>query len=350
MNDVIKDIISKYGELRKSTSLGGAKYSGTEENPYLVLISSDEDIKECEVMDGCKIIADKAFDEREELSRISIPKSVEHIGYMAFYACASLKDISFSEGLKVIDDNAFCDCNINELELPRSIKHIGRDAFSIAGIKKLILPDGVTFIGQDAFSYNDASFNEYCGGYYWGSKENPYLCFVKPMNSSTESITLSEGCKVIYSNAFIRCKSLKEVNLPEGLIEIGHSAFKECCELGAIHFPESIEIIDTEAFASCKNLKKVIFGDSTIEIGSSAFSGCESIEEIKLGCATVGDNAFEDCKGLKRFTVGAGSNLYGYYIFSGCTSLSEVIFPKNFGYSFDPEEFEGYQDLNITYV
>lgn len=328
----------------------GVRYLGNDKNPYLVLYSADTDIRECAVRDGCRLIMEKAFDEMPSLARVSLPGSLRYIGFMAFYGCEALSEVSFSDGLLEIDDCAFSGCAVRRVALPSSVRRVGRDAFGIARIDEVLLSDEITHIGAGAFTHNDIRFNEYCGGCYLGSADQPYLCFVKPNDKNITAIELHTDCRIIYSNAFMRCENLKHIVPPDGVLQIGENAFRECHALESVALPESLALIGECAFASCDALRDIEIPRGRIEIESGAFAGCSSLERITLSNATVGDNAFDDCSGLVRVTVGEGANLYGDYIFAGCSSLREVILPKKLKGRFDREEFEDSENTEIKYI
>ena len=63
----------------------GSRYLGNASNPYLVLVSADEDITELDVKDGCRVIMGNALANNSNLCRLSIPSSVKYIGFMAFF-------------------------------------------------------------------------------------------------------------------------------------------------------------------------------------------------------------------------------------------------------------------------
>ena len=329
---------------------GGAKYLGNEENPYLVLISAKEGLTELAVKEGCRIVFGNALANNEKLSRLSLPQSLKHIGFMAFYSCTSLCELALPEGVEHIDACAFYDTGIERLVLPEGLKFIGFDAFSTVSLGEVILPSGIQHIGNGAFTHNDIKFNEYMGGYYIGSESEPYLCFMKPCDGDVAELSLHESTRLIYSSAFSKCAKLKSVKLPEGLMEIGQKAFEECEALGSIIIPESVTLIGENAFSCCYELKDVKLPSGRVELESCAFLACRSIESIELGEAIIGDNAFEGCEGLKSFTAGAGSNLYGDYIFSECTALEEVTLPKKLENYFTAKEFEDSEIVSIKYV
>lgn len=56
------------------------------------------------------------------LKSITIPKSVETIGYAAFRSDTSLEKVTLNEGLKTIDAAAFMGCDsLHEITIPKSV-------------------------------------------------------------------------------------------------------------------------------------------------------------------------------------------------------------------------------------
>ncbi len=334
----------------KFNEYGGGYYLGNERNPYLVLVSAEEDVSAIEIKDGCKIVFANALANNESLSCVSFPKSLRSIGFMAFYGCVSLTELDLPEGIEYIDACAFSDCGFKRLLLPESLKYIGFDAFSLVSLEEIILPSGIEHIGRGAFTHNDISFNEYDGGYYLGNETNPYVCFMKPCDTEITEICLHKDARHIYSHAWSGCEKLSSVTLPYGLLEIGQDAFRECGALVEIVIPESVRLIGEDAFTGCENLKKIKFPKGKLEIEAGAFVACSSIEKVELGAAVIGDNAFDGCRSLRSFTAGEGSNLYGDYIFSECFSLKEVILPKSLDGKFNADDFESLNGVEIKYI
>lgn len=330
--------------------LDGVNYLGNDDNPYLVLVSASSNINNCNVKNGCKIIMHKAFEENDNLLSVSIPSSVKNIGYMSFYNCNYLNKLSLCDGLEKIDNCAFEDCNIEKLALPNSVKYIGESAFNMVGLREITIPNEINFIGHLAFIDDKLKLNEYDQGYYLGNVQNPYLCFVKPKDKNLLSINIHNQCKIIYSNAFNKCKCLKNIILPEGVLQIGKNAFKECLELEYCNMPENLMIIDEEAFAGCGNLKEVKFSNNQIVIENGAFINCCSIEQLELINAIVGDNAFDGCENIKKIKIGLNTNLYGDYIFSGCVSLEDVEVPQKMKNKITIDYFDDIKNIKIKYI
>lgn len=332
----------------KFNVVDGIKYLGNKDNPYLVLVSSDE-VSNCKVVDGCKIIMGKAFSDLETLASIMIPSSVKYIGFMAFYGCNNLKELELNEGLIKIDDCVFELCNFNKIKLPNSLEYLGRDSFCISGLTDVTLPNNLKYLGSCAFTENEHKYNQYNNGYYFGSENNPYLCLVKVIDKECTNFVMHQDCKFVYSNAFLKLRNLKEVKLSDKVVQIGYSAFRECMSLEKVYIPETVEFFDEECFASCDKLKEITFPTSKITIDSGAFMGCNSLKEITLKNAIVGDNAFDGCSSLEKIIIGDGCNLYGDYIFSDCPSLREVILPEKLKNRYEEDEFEESENVIIIY-
>ena len=86
---------------------------------------------------------------------ISIPDSVEVIGYHSFAYSYNLKSITLSSNLKKIGAYAFAYCNsLEELVLPEGLLLINYNVFEGVNLKELVIPSTVTELSYDAFSYS----------------------------------------------------------------------------------------------------------------------------------------------------------------------------------------------------
>ncbi len=123
-------------------------------------------------------IGNSAFENRTQLTSISLPNSVTTIGNMAFYCCTYLTTVDISKEISTIGSFAFYNClnlinitipnkvksiandafsgcrKLEAIEIPGSVKTIGYNAFhSCYALTSLIINDGVTSIGNAAFMY-----------------------------------------------------------------------------------------------------------------------------------------------------------------------------------------------------
>lgn len=71
-------------------------------------------------------------------------------GFLSSY----LEKITFTKECKIIEDQAFEYCSLNELELPPLVEYIGANAFAHnRGITSLLIPSTVSYLGYGAFAY-----------------------------------------------------------------------------------------------------------------------------------------------------------------------------------------------------
>lgn len=76
-------------------------------------------------------IADYAFFGNEFLETITMPNTIETIGYGAFWGCSNLKSVKLSKNIKIIRTDTFRGCiNLISIKLPDSIERIGESSFA----------------------------------------------------------------------------------------------------------------------------------------------------------------------------------------------------------------------------
>lgn len=102
-------------------------------------------------------IAPQAF-RGAEVETVSLPSTLEKIGWSAFEGCAYLSDIAIPEGVTVIEREAFSGCaSLETVHLPLTLTEIEDWAFESCGsLEHITVPEGVLRIGCAAFSYCDS--------------------------------------------------------------------------------------------------------------------------------------------------------------------------------------------------
>lgn len=152
---------------------------------------------------------------RNNITKITLPETVNNIGGGAFLSCEALKEVNIPSGVTIINPNTFANTAIDVIELPETVERLADYAFSAAHLKELKLPQSLAEIGDGAL--------QQCG---------------------FERIEIPAKIKVINPNIFWNCKNLKEIILPEGVEEIKTRAFWFCPSLEKINLPASIKKID----------------------------------------------------------------------------------------------------------
>lgn len=84
-----------------------------------------------------------------------MPDTVETVCTRAFYKNENLTSITLSKSLKTIEEMAFFQCSkIEELKFPNTLEFIGKDTFSKCGaLKSIVIPASIKEIKEYAF-YN----------------------------------------------------------------------------------------------------------------------------------------------------------------------------------------------------
>ena len=100
-----------------------------------------------------KHIRNWVFESCTSLTSISIPNSIESIGYLAFGNCTSLTSIKISDSVKNIRDYAFFNCSsLTSISISDSVKSIGDEAFIYCtSLISISIPNSVESIGNWAF-------------------------------------------------------------------------------------------------------------------------------------------------------------------------------------------------------
>lgn len=131
----------------------------------------------------------------------------------------------------------------------------------------------------------------------------------------------------INENAFLDCKTIKNVVFPQSITVIGKNAFGNCQSLESVTLHENIQYIMDSAFIGCTKLVKAELPKDA-KIGDCAFMGCSSLTEVTGDIVYIGESAFCDCTSLKSFDFPEFMSEIKQFTFYGCTSLESVTIPE----------------------
>ena len=243
------------------------KYAGSSETE--VIIPSEKDGL------PIKIIDDEAFSyNSRNITSVTIPDTVTHIGDKAFYNCKNLVSITIPDSVTHIGNGAFDSCNsLSSIEIPDSAAYLGDNVFhKCKSLEYVKLPNGI---------------------------ENIYDCTFRSC-SSLKSIEIPDSVKYIGSYAFADCTSLKSIKISDGVEKINDTAFRGCCSLETIEIPENVKSVGVCAFVKCDSLQTIIVPDgldiSKTEIPETAaqikYRKTENgVEITEIICGSGGNDA-----------------------------------------------------------
>lgn len=167
-------------------------------------------------------IGQAAFELRNNLVSVTIPKGVLELGYAAFYRCDHLKKANLPDGL-TMNGAVFDMCyELSEVILPTDLKSIPAYCFEdCRALRELTIPNTVESIGKNAF----------------------YCC---PLSS----ITIPQNVNTIGEGAFEKCYSLSKIVVLAETPPTGNDRMFDTSDCPIYVPSESVEAYKTAAFWS----------------------------------------------------------------------------------------------------
>ena len=315
-----------------------------------------------------------------DFKAVVIPEGVKTIGQDAFRECRNLVSVSLPSTLESIGYKAFNECALDSITIPASVKTIAGNAFDNCRRLKAVKFEGVVEnIGEEAFLVCDSlKFNEYGNCRYLGNAANPYMYLIDAsgdagsyqINDSTktiacrsfgnvwydiDSLAVPAGVKHIGEYAFNSVKNVyykgsatgspwgaqyinpvydgdfifsgeektilakyigegTEITIPDGVVEISKYAF-ENKSITSVTMPNSVRTIGESAF-SYQDLQTIVLSDSLKSIGENAFAYCRKLNTITIpdGVTTIGNDAFKNVVNIVYEGTATGSPWGARYV------------------------------------
>ena len=227
-------------------------------------------------------INEGAFADCVNLTEVQLGR-LQSIGPYAFTK-TGLTRVSLGGGLVDIGEQAFCGCiALTQVDLSVSLRSIQEFAFSECGLLELEAPPGAALdiIEQSAF--------EACEALATVDLRNAVL-----LERMTDSV-------------FMDCRALTTLHLPPNLRRIDHAAFNQS-GLVSVELPASLKRLGHRAFANCTDLKRADLSKCTrlrlarAGVGKGVFVGCDQLSEVVLPRG-MGSTEHLHALGLNGFTL-----------------------------------------------
>ena len=271
---------------------------------------------------------DGVFQNCRKLVSVTIPDHWTYINSNLFSGCSSLKKIIIPSSATSIKFKAFSGCtNLTEIVIPNSVVSIEAGAFnSCNNLKKITLP----FIGE----YDGANNTGYFG-YIFGAES--YSANRNNVPQSLKEVVITIGTH-IEMGAFSGCNSLEKITIPASVTSIGEYVFEGCDGLidvtidenNAVYYSSGNCIITKATKSLCYGFNNSIIPNNIINIGDRAFY-CTSLESITIpdSVTSIGHYAFYNCDNLTSVVIPDSVTSIGWFAFSGCTSLTSITIPDS---------------------
>lgn len=184
-------------------------------------------------------IADSAFHCKTNISEVTLPDSIKHIGVMAFAECDALTKINVPASVTFIGEAAFALTALTEITLPAGLEVLEARAFyGCKALASAVLPQSVANIADQLFM--DCA--------------------------SLTTVTWGNAITEIGDYAFFGCKALASFpTLSADATSIGKYAFAECAGITSASLPAKMNSIGKSAFYGCTGLTAVSFADTAAE-------------------------------------------------------------------------------------
>ncbi len=193
--------------------------------------------------DGLEEIGQSAFYGCTGIKKVRVPGSAREFGYSIFYGCTALEEAILEEGLSIIPEQMFnYDENLSKITIPSTIEIIDEAALYGTALTEISLPEKLRIIGPMALygtqieeiTLPDAveEIGEF--GLAW--------------NSNLRTIKCGKGLKTIGESAISSLPVLEKIELNEGLKSIGSMGISFCDIMTSLTIPSTVTEIGSHAF------------------------------------------------------------------------------------------------------
>lgn len=317
---------------------------------------------------GVTTIEGRAFLGCNYATQISIPDTVESIGYQVFGAGVETITVDEDNAYFCTEDGLLLDkakttlyCYPGqkqgaEYRLPGTVTKLRYDSVMSAYLRKLTIPAGVREIEENAFAAAAAALEEVVfegnapdsGGMeiFWELRLTAY--YPEGNETWTEEVMQMFGADVIWvpyeqiisegycgpeltwkltSSGIMTISGIGEMNDFDTMMrppEWKHDAAK----VKEVIIEEGVTYVGSYAFfADYINLTRISLPDSLTGIGNSAFAFCGLTGSLTIpeGVTCIGAEAFRNCSGLTVLKLGRDLTEIGEYAFAGCSGLTGTV-------------------------
>lgn len=309
---------------------------------------------------------------QNNITSVTLPKSLRSIGNNAFYGYTSLTYLEIPNNVTEIGSNIVCGAmNLHAIKVnsvvPSNISSLWSGSYSYyyigesyyGGKFKITVPeesfhayrtasvwkdniliggDGVTVstgkivagdLGHvilDEATYlqevNKLIIDE-------GTLNNEDWNTIKSMTNLIEidmsGVTLSSLPASIFDGKW----AIEDIKLPHNVTSIGNYALRGT-GIKQITIPETITTFGEYSFGDCDSLRSVTIPKKVSKIPYGCFRDCNNLQKVELpnGIITVDSYAFHNCNKLSDINFPPKLTSINNYAFDGCSSLRSVEFKE----------------------
>lgn len=258
-----------------------------------------------------------------QITKITIPKTVQHIESRCFDACVNMTEFVIegatdgTSQLKEIDSHAFLNCKkLASITLPNTVTYLGDD-------------DPNSIEGSGMFEGCE-SLTSFTFPSSYASRNLPSFTFKNCKNLATINWN-GYNPKRLNNSAFWGCEKITWSQVPQSVEELGADCFAYCSSLTSVDLKD-IKKMDKEVFRNTP-LTSVEWPAAITEIPAGTFLTCTSLTSI-TGIASqpgawdnitkIGEDAFNECKALTTIKLPNSLKTLDKQAFRSCWNLKNV--------------------------
>ena len=274
------------------------------------LIAASVNATEFELAMGYNTIHSNAFKFTENLTTLTLPRSLTNIGKNAFVGCKALKEMYvYCKEVPATPANAFEGVNKSGITVHvyesalNSFKRTWGEEFTYVTMpdpQQVSLSVNVEEWGQLRDAINKAAAEK-------NSTIYDVVGITVTGNISYDDLwLLSEMCTDLYSLATI---DLGKANVQDN--RIPERVFADRHRLTSIVLPETLECIDYEAFYNCNGLTSIDIPASVRYFGDRVFCNCSNLTTV-TGMESLSDSSWDPFYGTAITEPVYGGSLFLY--------------------------------------
>jgi hypothetical protein len=230
-------------------------------------------------------VSNAPWQEFPSITEVVVEEGALSIGSYAFHELRDLTDVSLPSTLRYIDNGAFMNSGISNIELPEGLERIGSSAFYwCTALKSIHIPSTVTTIESSAFQGNALeTLTVALNNPKYDSRGDCNGIIETATNTlvvGTLTTAIPADVPIIGERAFYNMGRLTEVNIPEGVTTIGEYAFGTCQALKEVKLPSTVTTIGYMAFNYNTSMTKFTIGSGVTKIGSGVFEYCSKMDSV----------------------------------------------------------------------
>lgn len=292
-------------------------------------------------------IKENAFLGNDNITKVTIPGSVQNIKWEAFKKCKALKEVVFEPGTTLtIRSDAFSYCpKLTTIEIPAHANYIVANVFKGSSALKEIkvakgnpnyfVKDGVLF-GKAAKPNTPSELIDPPV-----LKLQAYPAGKDPQNYKIPETVDGLPVTSVFAGAFEGVKSLKGIEITPSIKSLDGFAFRDT-SLTEVYIPDTVKSVGSSLFEGCTKLQKVHLPDHITAIPNRFFYGCTALTDFNFpkSINSIEADAFKNCASLNSIYLPNSLSLVEIGAFDGCKNLSRVAIPSTIqmGLNFDPFE------------